>query len=142
MAGAADAAGSTAPVDSSDSVEGALRELVARGFHFVHPRDGSGELVAVIGVRPHHGVVDVLRLHAEDDATACRMPGGEPDVLAPRSTLWQVSGAAREVLRQLLALPERLPAAAPDDRGERVARGCWVPVSAGRFRWLASVPVR
>jgi hypothetical protein len=123
-------------------VERALRRLVGRGFRFVHPRDGSGDLVAVIGVRPHHGVVDVLRLHAEDDATASRLPGDESEVLAPRRVLWQVAGPAREVLEQLLALPEDEPLGGWGERADRSERGCWVPVTVGRSRWLANTPIR
>src|SRR5690606_5150569 len=65
-----------------------LRQLVARGFRFVHPTDASGQLAAVVGVRVHDGVIDVVRLEAEDDVSAMRIPADEDDVMAPRRVLW------------------------------------------------------
>ncbi|GDY32663.1 hypothetical protein [Gandjariella thermophila] len=114
--------------------ESALRRLVLRGFRFLHPRDGAGELVAVIGVRAHHHVIDVVRLHAEDDAVANRIPASEIDVLAPRRTLWQVSGRAADVLADLLALPDDYPAGEPAGR-EQAHAACWAPVATGRLLW-------
>jgi hypothetical protein len=125
--------------DAGDDTQSCLRRLVLRGFQFLHPRDATGELLAVIGVRAHHHVIDVLRLHAEDDAVATRMPGDEVDILAPRRTLWQVSGQAPKVLAGLLALPDAYPAGnQPRLAGdEKPAASRWLapqPILAG---WLA-----
>jgi len=87
------------------STEDQLLELRRRGFQFINPRDGAGEIVAVVGVRAHDNVVDVVRLHAEDDVVASRLPSGA-DILAPTTVYWQQAGAAGEVLSELLALPD------------------------------------
>jgi hypothetical protein len=122
------------PVEQDDGVAGRLRALIARGFQFVHPRDAGGELVAVVGVRAHHNVVDVLQLRAEDDVTALRVPGDESDILTPSTTLWRCAGAAREVMDALLALEDVVPA---PQAGE-AAKGVWVPVRPGQARWLSA----
>lgn len=85
--------------------DGLLRALVARGFRFIDPRDENGEVVAVVGVRAHHDVVDVVQLNDEDDVIATRMPSDQ-DVLAPRRVFWRESGPAGEVLAKMLALPD------------------------------------
>ncbi|OLF15453.1 hypothetical protein BU204_21915 [Actinophytocola xanthii] len=82
-----------------------MRALVARGFRFIDPRDEHGEVVAVVGIRAHHSVVDVVELHGEDEALACRMPANE-DVLAPRRVFWREAGPANEVLAMMLATPD------------------------------------
>jgi hypothetical protein len=95
--------------DAGVSTEYLLRALVARGFQFLDPRDDTGEIVAVVGVRAHHDVIDVIQLFDEDDAVGSRIPSNE-DVLAPRRVLWQQRGTARDVLAVLLDLPDdRLP---------------------------------
>ena len=101
---------------SATSTDAQLRALVARGFRFVDPRDENGDVVAVVGVRAHHDVVDVVQLHGEDEAIAARMPADQ-DVLAPRQVFWREVGPAHEVLGAMLALP--------DDR--TVAAACWFP---------------
>jgi hypothetical protein len=117
-----------------------LRALIARGFRFLHPRDAHGETLAVVGVRVHHDVVDVVHLAAEDAVVAMRMPSCETDLLAPSRTWWRSAGSVCEVLDELLRLPDdRTPAAA----GHLVhttgrSSGCWVPGAAGRARWLAA----
>lgn len=90
---------------STPGTEDQLRRLVARGFRFIDPRDDDGEVVAVVGVRAHDNVIDVVRLHGEDDAVASRMPG-DANVLAPTTVFWRHAGPAGEVLDQLLALPD------------------------------------
>ncbi|HEX3787735.1 MAG TPA: hypothetical protein VHW44_07740 [Pseudonocardiaceae bacterium] len=114
-----------------------LRELVAQGFQFLHPRDRGGELVAVVGVRAHHNVVDVMWLRSEEDAKAIRMPGDEENVLAPRRTLWQSVGGASDVLAALLHLPDEYTAGLIAQQSTRTA-GCWVPVNDGHAKWLAT----
>lgn len=117
------------------STEDQLRQLVTRGFRFVHPTDDDGEIAAVVGVRVHSGVIDVVKLHDEDDVHAMRMPGDETDVLAPRTVLWQTSGYVSTVLGGMLALPDDY--AVPSRKGEN--SGCWVPVRPGAAKWLAPV---
>src|SRR2546423_13854124 len=99
------------------TTEDQLRALRARGFRFVDPRNERGEVVAVVGVRAHDNVIDVVRLHGEDDVVASRMPE-DADVLAPATVLWKRSGSVGEVLDELLALPDRRPGAV------RVPSGC------------------
>ncbi len=70
-----------------------LRELIARGFQFLHPRDARGELAAVVGVRAH-------------DAVAMRMPADEVNVLSPSRFSWRRHGPATHVLEELLELPD------------------------------------
>lgn len=133
----------TSSADRFSTTEDQLRALVSRGFRFLHPRDSGGDVLAVVGVRAHHNVVDVMCLHGERDAKAMRMPSNEKDVLAPTVVLWQATGSADTVLADLLALPDdRLPgslvphgvAVVP----ERPATGCWVQVRPGSTRWLAT----
>lgn len=108
-----------------------LQALVARDFQFAHPRDSNGSLVAVVGIRVHRGVFDILQLFGEHDADAARIPGDEPDVLFPSKVLWRTTGPAREVIRDLLALSDPAP-----ELGVQ-PQGCWLPTQAGRSTWLA-----
>ena len=91
--------------ESLASTETQLRALRARGFTFIDPRDWNGDVVAVVGVRAHDNVIDIVRLHGEHDVVASRVPSDE-DVLSPRRILWQRKGSARDVLAGLLALPD------------------------------------
>src|SRR6266540_2614362 len=91
------------------STEDRILELRARGFTFIDPRDEGGEVVAVVGVRAHDNVIDVVRLHSEDEAIAFRMPNDD-DILAPTRVFWRHEGSVCEVLGELLALPDdRVP---------------------------------
>ncbi len=108
-----------------------LQALIARDFQFAHPRDRNGALIAVVGIRVHHGVIDIVQLYSEQDADAARVPGDESDVLFPRTVLWRTTGSAHEVIDQVLTLEEPTPAPNP-------AKGCWVPTHAGRSTWLAA----
>ena len=108
-----------------------LQALIARDFQFTHPRDTNGSLIAVVGIRVHHGVIDIVQLYGEHDADAARIPGEEPDVLFPRTVLWRTTGSAREVVNATLALGDPLPAPNP-------AKGCWVPTRTGQSAWLAA----
>ncbi|MFD2417881.1 hypothetical protein [Amycolatopsis pigmentata] len=110
-----------------------LQDLVARGYRFVHRTDAEGRVLSVLGIRPHHTVVDVVCLNAEDDVVATRVPGGEVDVLEPAKVLWRRDGDARTVLEDLLALPDS--AEAPE--GRPVA-GCWIRTESGRATWVAA----
>ncbi len=124
---------------SAANAEARLRALVARGFRFLHPRDAAGEPVAVVGVRVHHNVVDVVHLEAEDTVVAMRVPGNETNVLSPSRTWWRSTGSVCEVLDDLLRLPDdRTPGTVRhSDDGAPVA-GCWVPGGPGRAKWLAA----
>jgi hypothetical protein len=124
--------------DPVTTVADQLRNLVARGFRFIHPRTGEGELVAVVGVRAHHQVVDVVEVRTETDVVATRMPADEENVLAPTDVLWQTTGPARTVLAELLTLPDDHLAAERLDVPVGPANGCWVPIHPGRSRWLAA----
>jgi hypothetical protein len=95
--------------DPMTTVEHQLRDPVTRGFQFMHPRADDGELVAIVGVRAHDRVVDVIEVRAETDVVATRMPADEEDYLAPTSVLWQSAGAASTVFTQLLTLPDWEP---------------------------------
>lgn len=119
-------------------IESGLQELINRGYQFVHPTDETGEVLAVVGVRVHDNVVDVVRLNAEDDVTATRMPGTEENIFEPEKWLWRSRGEAAVVLTELLALPdERTPGALISPAQAR-ANGCWVPGNAGNSKWLAA----
>lgn len=109
-----------------------LQALIARDFHFAHPRSADGSLLAVVGIRAHHGVIDVVQLYGENDADAARIPAEEPDVLFPKTVLWRTTGAALEVIAEALALEDPAP-----ERPSQ-AKGCWVPTNAGRSTWLAA----
>ncbi|MFF5985566.1 hypothetical protein [Prauserella flavalba] len=117
------------------TVEDVLGELIERGYRFVHPRNEQGEIITVVGVRAHGTVIDIVRLDAEDDVLAMRMPGDEQNILAPETILWKRSGAMHTVVADLLRL-------ADDDfapRAESETRGCWVPSGrAGRAKWLVA----
>jgi hypothetical protein len=113
--------------------EQALRRLIDRGYRFVHPRDANGDVLAVVGVRAHGSVVDVVRLEAEDDVIAIRMPADEPDILEPRTLLWRSSGEMRTVIDDLLALGDHEHVSRSEMPG-----GCWVPSARGRAKWLVA----
>jgi hypothetical protein len=87
-------------------IETGLQELVARGYQFVHPADERGEVLAVVGVRVHDDVVDVVRLNAEDDVVATRMPGTEENIFEPERWLWRRRGEGAQVLTEMLSLPD------------------------------------
>lgn len=89
------------------SLDARLEDLIGRGFQFVHPRDANGEVLAVRGFLAHDGVIDVVHLYAEDDAMAFRVPNDERDLISPKNTMWHCRGTAREVLEELLTLPQR-----------------------------------
>jgi hypothetical protein len=122
--------GGTAPVVLD--IETGLQELIARGYQFVHPADERGEVLAVVGVRVHDDVVDVVRLNAEDDVVALRMPGSEENILDPGTWLWRSEGEAAKVLAEVLALPDQ------QDLAGTHAKGCWVPGRGGTSKWLAA----
>jgi hypothetical protein len=93
------------PVNAATSTDAQLRALVARGFRFIDPRDEYGDVVAVVGIRAHHNVVDVVQLNSEDDVIASRMPSDQ-DVMAPRQVFWREVGPVQEVLGKMLAMAD------------------------------------
>lgn len=125
----------TCSPDWAEATEQRLRELIALGYKFVHPTGPDGALRAVVGVRVHDTVIDVVRLHAENDVIATRIPAGEVDILAPRKVLWEASGHVRTVLDELLSLPEEN---ADGAAAGSTANGCWVPVRPGASKWIAT----
>ncbi|WP_424188830.1 DUF397 domain-containing protein [Actinokineospora sp. G85] len=120
------------------TTEDHLRALVARGYEFLHPRDAEGNITAVVGVRAHHDVVDVIRLHAEDDAIATRVPMDTEDVLNPTTVLWTRTGWAVDVLHALSGLPEDHTPGVTARALSSAGRGCWVPTATGRAKWLSA----
>jgi hypothetical protein len=92
------------------TIDDRLVAMRAAGFHFATNHDSDGVIVALIGVRAHHGVVDIVWIWGEDDAEAARVPGDESNVLSPETVLWRANGPTGRVLDRLLALPD------PDDR--------------------------
>lgn len=90
---------------AAGSVDAQLRALVRRGFQFVDPRDDNGDVLAVVGVRAHDDVIDVIELHGEDNTVATRMPPDQ-DVLAPRRIYWREQGPASVVMAKLLFLAD------------------------------------
>lgn len=121
---------------TSTDITDKLNALIEKGFHFVHPRNAAGEVVAVVGVRIHHDVVDLVRVHAEDDAIATRAPANEANVLMPESLLWEHQGEAADVIDQMLRLPDQLHNA--QRPGRRATNGCWVADGRGRQQWLTA----
>jgi hypothetical protein len=114
-----------------------LRELMAMGYRFAHPRGDSGHVVAVTGVRTHHDVIDVIQLYGENDANAVRMSASEVDIMSPRDVLWRTCGTSAFVIDELLHLAE------PEATGRFAAvtgrtAGCWVPTHPGRSTWLSA----
>lgn len=110
-----------------------LRALMALGFRFAHPRHPNGAIAAVVGVRAHDNVVDLVQLLGEHDADAARIPGDEPDILSPRHVLWRATGPAHTVLQQVLDLDD--PDTAPGRQN-----GCWLSLGSSRAVWLPSTP--
>lgn len=90
---------------AAPSVDFQLRALVGKGFRFVDPRDEHGDVLAVVGVRAHDNVLDVVELRGEDDAVATRMPPDQ-DLLSPRRYHWREQGPASVVMAKLLSLPD------------------------------------
>jgi hypothetical protein len=109
-----------------------LQQLISRGYQFVHRHDSTGGVVAITGVRAHHGMVDMVHLYGAQDADAVRIPASEPNILFPHVVLWRSTGAAVDVLDALLVLADPNEHAASGHQ----PRGCWVPVRPGRATWL------
>jgi len=100
------------PVEQQEHVTRRLLALRCVGFQFAAVRDAGGVVVALTGVRAHHGVIDIVQLYGEHDADAIRIPGDEPDILRARTTIWRSTGTASDVIDKILVL-------ADPDFGER-----------------------
>jgi hypothetical protein len=111
-----------------------LQALLALNFRFATNHGTDGTVVALIGVRAHHGVIDIVALYGEHDADATRIPGDEVDILFPRAVLWRTTGSASRVIDTVLALP--VPARGPAHSPHR--NGSWMPTGPGRLVWLAT----
>lgn len=96
----------TSSCDATARATVRLNALILRGFQFLYPRDHKGEIAAVVGVRAHDNVIDIVRLHDENDAVATRMPADEVNVLVPTRYSWQRRGPACRVIEELLELPD------------------------------------
>lgn len=117
-------------MNAAEATEDRLLRLIERGFKFVHPRDESGDITAIVGVRPHHNVIDVVQLRTEDDAVALRLAGDTQDVLAPQEHSWRSEGPAPRVLDELLSLPD-----IPGEEGP-ASNGCWIHTAKNRAKWV------
>ncbi len=96
----------TSSVEAEAGADARLRQLVARGFQFMQSTDEDGEIAAVVGVRGHDDVIDVIQLRSEDYVVATRMPGDEENVLSPKRVSWSSSGDVCAVIDELLDLPD------------------------------------
>jgi len=110
---------------ATDDLDAQLRALMARGFSFAHPCHPGGDILAVVGVRAHHDVVDIVQLFGEDNADAARIPGDEPDILFPQRVVWRATGPAHEVLKRILDLDDDKPTAT-----DAPQRGWWISASS------------
>ncbi|PRW64867.1 hypothetical protein [Actinopolyspora mortivallis] len=96
----------TSSGDAEGGYEARLLRLVARGFQFVQSSDAAGEPEAIVGVRGHDNVIDVIQLESEDHVVATRMPSSEENIYRPSTIRWRTSGTVYEVIDRLLALPD------------------------------------
>jgi hypothetical protein len=94
------------PVEQHRDIGERVLALRALDFRFVTNLDTSGLLVALVGVRAHRGVIDIVQLYSEHDADAVRIPGDEPDIMFPRTILWRTTGSADYVIDSLLDLAD------------------------------------
>ena len=94
------------PVDQQGRGDRRLLALRALGFQFAMNHDSGGVIVALAGFRAHHGVIDIVQFYDEHDVDAIRIPGDEPDILFPRTTIWRTTGTANDVIDNLLDLAD------------------------------------
>lgn len=83
-----------------------LNAMRAKRFEFVADHDADGIVVALMGVRVHHSVIDIFQLYGEDDATATRLRGIERNIRLVRTILWHTRGSATSVIDDLLDLSD------------------------------------
>lgn len=94
------------PVEQQENHTRRLLALRCLGFQFAAVRDAGGVIVALTGVRAHHGVIDIVQFYGEHDADAIRIPGDEPDILRARTTIWRSTGMANDVIDKILVLAD------------------------------------
>lgn len=94
------------PVGQQEHVTRRLFALRCLGFQFAAVRDASGVIVALTGLRAHHGVIDIVQFYGENDADAVRIPADEPDILGARTTIWRSTGTATDVIDRILVLAD------------------------------------
>lgn len=89
-----------------DDIGTRLHSMRALRFEFATDHAPDGSIDALVGVRVHHGVIDIFELYGEDEATATRLPDSEPNIMLARTVLWHTRGTAYEVIDALLSLPD------------------------------------
>lgn len=92
--------------EQTAEIEHRLRILRALAFHFARTRDDSGEVIALVGVRMHHDVIDIIQLYSECDADAIRIPSTVLNGRPLGMPQWSASGAPAEVIDMVLSLPD------------------------------------
>lgn len=94
-----------------DDISARLQTMRALSYEFATDHAEDGSIDALVGVRVHHGVIDIFELYGEDEATATRLPDSEPNIMLARTVLWHTRGTAYEVIDELLSLPDPEPGA-------------------------------
>lgn len=89
-----------------DPISSRLQAMRAMHFEFATDEAPDGSIEALVGVRVHHGVIDIFELYGEDEATATRLPDSEPNIVLARTVLWHTRGTAYQVIDELLSLPD------------------------------------
>ena len=102
-----------------NDISARLQMMRTLDYEFATDHADDGGIEALVGVRVHQGVIDILELYGEDEATATRLPDTEPNIMLARTVLWHTRGAAYEVIDELLSLPDPEPGAA-EQRVRRV----------------------
>jgi hypothetical protein len=94
------------PAGAPNDIGVRLEAMRALDYEFATDHADDGSIDALVGVRVHHGVIDILELYGEDEATATRLPDSEPNIMLARTVLWHTRGTAYEVIDELLSLPD------------------------------------
>jgi hypothetical protein len=94
-----------APVGSA-GLDKRLIVMLGIGFRFGTNCDSAGLVVALVGARIHHGVIDIVQLFGAHDADATRVSCDEPNILLPRAVFWRTTGSATHVIDALLGLAD------------------------------------
>jgi hypothetical protein len=89
-----------------DDISARLQAMRALHYEFATDQGADGAIEALVGVRVHHGVIDIFELYGEDEATATRLPDSEPNIVLAKRVLWHTRGTVYEVIDELLALPD------------------------------------
>ena len=91
---------------AGDDISARLQAMRGLQFEFATDHAEDGSIDALVGVRVHHGVIDIFELYGEDEATATRLPDSEPNIMLARTVLWHTRGTAYDVIDELLSLPD------------------------------------